>query len=146
MWPACVSNPWSLAFETYALSTALLGPTHSWSTIRPCHKINGLLASLNFQTIYQSYEDNGRLKMKGCVQQNPVYSWINFHLWWKVLTTGSAGWCLKAKTVCNSGLSKCNRVDPLSHQGSWAWTNDPIQETPLSHTEPTHFQSIPYLF
>ena len=31
-------------------------------------------------TVFQSYQDDGRMKMKGCVQWNPVYGWKDFCL------------------------------------------------------------------
>ena len=29
----------------------------------------------SFLTLFQSYQDDGRMIMKGCVQWNPVYGW-----------------------------------------------------------------------
>ena len=50
MWPDRVSNQGPLAFKSDALPTALRGPA-----------------------VFQSYQDEGRMIMKGFVQRNPVY-------------------------------------------------------------------------
>ena len=33
---------------------------------------------MSFSTVFQSYQDDGRMIMKGCVQWNPVYGWEDF--------------------------------------------------------------------
>ena len=30
---------------------------------------------MSFSTVFQSYQDDGQMIMKGCVQRNPVYDW-----------------------------------------------------------------------
>ena len=30
----------------------------------------------SFSTVFQSYQDNEKLIMKGCVQRNPFYDWL----------------------------------------------------------------------
>ena len=32
----------------------------------------------SFSTVFQSYQDDGRMKMKGCVQWNPIYGYEDF--------------------------------------------------------------------
>ena len=32
----------------------------------------------SFSTVFQSYLDDGPMKMKGCVQWNPIYGWDDF--------------------------------------------------------------------
>ena len=32
----------------------------------------------SFSTVFQSYQDNGRLIMKGCAQWNSIYGWEDF--------------------------------------------------------------------
>ena len=45
----------------------------------------------SFPTVYQSYQDNGKMIMKGCVQWNHVYSWEDFTSNWGSLSCFS--WC-----------------------------------------------------
>ena len=52
MWPDRVSNPGPLALESEALPTALRGPAQI--------------------DVFQSYQDDGRMILKGPVQLNPV--------------------------------------------------------------------------
>ena len=33
-----------------------------------------------FLTVFQSYQADGRVIMKGCVKWNPIYSWKGFYL------------------------------------------------------------------
>ena len=33
---------------------------------------------MSFLTVFQSYQDDVRVTMKGCVQCNPVYGWEDF--------------------------------------------------------------------
>ena len=32
-------------------------------------------AFMSFSTVFQSYQDNGQMIMKGCVQWNSIYGW-----------------------------------------------------------------------
>ena len=33
---------------------------------------------MTFSTVFQSYQEDGRIIMKDCVQWNPVYGWEEF--------------------------------------------------------------------
>ena len=37
------------------------------------------MMTCDFLTVFQSYQDDGRVIMKGCVQSNPVYSLLDFY-------------------------------------------------------------------
>ena len=34
----------------------------------------------SFLKVFKSYQEDGWAILKGCMQWNPVYSWIDFHL------------------------------------------------------------------
>ena len=42
---------------------------------RAIHSMDGWMACdfKSFSTVFQSYQDDGRMIMEGCVQRNPVY-------------------------------------------------------------------------
>ena len=54
--------------------------THPQSCPLKCQRMAGWITCdfASFSTVFQSYQDNERLIMKGCVQWNPVYSWEDF--------------------------------------------------------------------
>ena len=96
MWPDRVSNPGPLTYESDALPTALCGLAKFYMRIY-IHKYNRntqelghmicilrltdfILKMMNgwmicdfmsFLIVLQSYQDDGRVIMKGCVQWNP---------------------------------------------------------------------------
>ena len=59
-------------FEICAFSKWFSGLMDGWMT---CDV-------MSFSTVFQSYQDNERLIMKGCVQWNPVYGWEDFASSW----------------------------------------------------------------
>ena len=44
-----------------------------------------------FSIVFQSYLDDGRVILKGCVQWNPIYGWRDFQVGLKPWTAKSAG-------------------------------------------------------
>ena len=65
----------------------------------------------SFSTIFQSYQDHGRLIMKGCVKGNPIYGWEDFTssttLWKNLENILSYPCCL---FLCGATILYCNTV------------------------------------
>ena len=85
MWPDRVSNPGPPTYESGALPIALRGPATVYvkSIINYWIRIDGWVDDVRFTpflTVFMSYEDDGRLITKGCVQWNLDYDWKGFRL------------------------------------------------------------------
>ena len=57
-----------------------VGQSCSW--LKPPAKDDGWMtcAFMSYSTVFLSYQDDGRVIMKGCVQQNLLNGWRDFHL------------------------------------------------------------------
>ena len=63
-----LQNPWRIFCCQWNYCNVNLGWMDGWM----------ICNFMSFSTVFQSYQDDGQMRMKGCEQWNPVYGWEDF--------------------------------------------------------------------
>ena len=70
--------------------------------------------------VFQSYQDDGRMMMKGCVQWNPVYGWEDRYISRPALNPLSYRGSLPLKCLSVGTDKWANSEDPEEIEATWS--------------------------